>query len=386
MTETTPRIVTGSGPDDRYRLGEVLGRGGAADVHVAEDTVLHRAVAVKVLRETAGDVASRDRFVSEARTLARLSHPGIVSVLDAGFTGERPFLVLELVDGPTLAELADGVPLPVDRVARLGAQVAEALDHAHRRGVVHRDVKPSNVLVRGEVAKIADFGIARLVDDTVRHTRTGLAIGTAAYLAPEQVAGEPAGTEVDVYSLGLVLIELLTGARAFEGSGTEVALARLHRDPEVPRHVDRGWQRLLRAMTEREPSARPDAAAVAAALRARPVGLRDGAPEPTRVVPRPRLVDPPTVVLPTSTPTPAPTPAPTPTPAPGYAAAPAPAAPRRGRGLVWLVVAVLAVLLVVLLGALLAGGGSEPSRLPDGTPPELRQELQQLHDAIEGAA
>ena len=199
---------------DRYALGDLLGQGGMADVFRAHDGVLDREVAVKMLRDSTADGSDRTRFTSEARTLARLSHTGLVMVLDAGIEIDRPFLVMELVDGATLADrLRDG-PLDIETAASVGVQVSEALAYAHERGVVHRDVKPANLLLdaSGRV-KLADFGIARLLGDTIRHTMTGHAIGTAAYLAPEQVQGRDVDGRSDVYSLGLVLLESITGRR-----------------------------------------------------------------------------------------------------------------------------------------------------------------------------
>lgn len=257
----------------RYDLGEVVGRGGMADVHRATDRVLHRPVAVKLLRETAQDDTDRVRFTAEARILAGLSHAGLVMVLDAGITSERPYLVMELVEGPTLRERCAGRALDSEVVAGVGAQVAAALAYAHARGVVHRDVKPANVLLgAGGRVKLADFGIARLIGDTVPHTRTGHAIGTAAYLAPEQVRGGEVTPAVDVYSLGLVLLEALTGDRAYPGPPTEAALARLSRAPQIPETLTPAWRRLLREMTAAEPALRPDAARVAAELGAEPTG------------------------------------------------------------------------------------------------------------------
>ena len=215
---------------DRYVLESLLGSGGMADVHRATDTTLERSVAVKVLRDVAGDESARHRFVAEARTLAGLSHRNLVTVLDAGIgeDDDRPFLVMELVEGRSLADALEDGPLTPEDAAAVGAQVAAALTYAHGRGVVHRDVKPGNVLLGGDGrVKLADFGIARLLGDTARHTRTGTAIGTAAYLAPEQVRGEDVTGAADTYALGLVLLEALTGRRAFPGSPTEAALARL---------------------------------------------------------------------------------------------------------------------------------------------------------------
>ena len=253
---------------DRYVLGELIGRGGMADVHRGTDTVLDRPVAVKMLRELTDDDADRARFVAEARTLARLNHAGLVTVLDAGASGDRPYLVLELVDGPNLAECCSGTALHLSRVVAIGAQVAEALAHAHAAGVVHRDVKPSNILLSDDGrAWLTDFGIARLLGDSDRHTRTGSTIGSPAYLAPEQVRGLEVTPAADVYSLGLVVIEMLTGRRAYPQTPTEAALARLTMPPVLPDRLPDGWVALLRRMTHLEPAARPPAAEVAAELR-----------------------------------------------------------------------------------------------------------------------
>lgn len=262
-------LDTGSLLGERYRLGGVLGRGGAADVFRAHDTLLDRDVAVKVLRETTEDDRDRERFEIEARTVANLGHHGLVTVLDAGITTEQPYLVMELVDGETLGtRLGRGV-LTSDEARPIGQALAESISYAHGRGVVHRDVKPANVLLgsNGRV-KLADFGIARIIGDTVRHTRTGHAIGTAAYLAPEQVLGEEVTGAADVYALGLTLLEALTGTRAYPGPPTEAALARLARQPVVPTSLPTPWPRLLTAMTAREPSKRPSPAEVAATLSA----------------------------------------------------------------------------------------------------------------------
>jgi tRNA A-37 threonylcarbamoyl transferase component Bud32 len=262
---------------ERYELGPVVGRGGMADVHRARDVLLDREVAVKLLRDEATSETARARFTAEARTLAQLSDPGLVMVLDAGTSEDRPYLVMELVEGTTLAAvLADG-PLSAQEAARILRGVAEALSYAHGQGVVHRDVKPGNVLVShdGRV-KLADFGIARLVGDAVRHTTTGTAIGTVSYLAPEQVSGDGLSHAVDVYALGLVLLEALTGERAFTGPTAEAALARLTRDPEIPADLPPAWLDLLRAMTAREPADRPSAEQVAARLAALELGDTHG--------------------------------------------------------------------------------------------------------------
>ncbi len=247
----------------RYRLGEVLGRGGMADVHRATDEVLERSVAVKVLRDLTTDPAARARFTAEARTVAQLSHPSLVTVLDAGADDhDRPFLVLELVEGSSLADLLPQV-LPGDQVARIGAQVGAALAHAHAAGIVHRDVKPGNVLLGQDGrARLTDFGIARILAEAAGNTMTGVTVGTAAYLSPEQVRGDAVTPATDVYSLGLVLLEALTGRRVYPGSVTESAVARLHAPPPIPSDLPDPWRDALAAMTHQEPDRRPAADAL----------------------------------------------------------------------------------------------------------------------------
>jgi serine/threonine protein kinase len=250
----------------RYRLADLLGRGGVADVYRARDLVLDRDVAVKILHDTVDD-AERRRFVGEARMLARLSHAGVVTVLDVGVSGTQTFLVMDLVEGTNLADVLREGPLPLERVGDIGSQLASAIAYAHAQGVIHRDVKPSNVLLGASGdAQLADFGIARIVGDTMRHTRTGTTVGTPAYLSPEQARGAMVGPPTDVYSLGLVLLEALTGDRVFTGTPVESAVARLHRAPAVPDDLPDDWRALLVAMTATDPVDRPSAADVAARL------------------------------------------------------------------------------------------------------------------------
>jgi eukaryotic-like serine/threonine-protein kinase len=252
--------------DGRYRLEDRLGGGAVADVFRAVDERLHRPVAVKLFR---GDAAEElQRHEAEMRTLARLDHPSLVSVYDAGDDDGQPYLVMQLVEGDTLAhELARG-PLAPDRVATYGAALADALAYVHAQGFIHRDVKPANVLIAGDGrVHLADFGIARLVD-SAHVTRTGEVLGTPAYFAPEQVSGDPVGPAADIYALGVMLLECLTGKRPFEGSAMEVAMARLHRDPELPATLPGQWRDLLAVMTARDAEQRITASQAGDALRA----------------------------------------------------------------------------------------------------------------------
>ncbi|MDT4915724.1 MAG: eukaryotic-like serine/threonine-protein kinase, partial [Pseudonocardiales bacterium] len=207
---------------NRYEIQELLGRGSMGAVYCARDVVLERDVALKLFPAEAADPQQAVRYEQEARVLARLSHPGLVTVYDAGIDATladapRPYLVMELVRGPTLADrLRDGA-LPPEQVAAVAAQLASALAHIHRREVVHRDVKPANILLRDAedgsrypAATLTDFGIARLIDGT-RITMTGYTLGTANYLSPEQLNGGEVAAASDIYSLGLVLLECLTG-------------------------------------------------------------------------------------------------------------------------------------------------------------------------------
>jgi serine/threonine protein kinase len=249
--------------EGRYAAGPLLGRGGMADVYRAHDQTLNRWVALKVFRADASAVADARRFERETRLVAGLHHPNVVQLLDAGYHDGVPYLVLELVEGPTLAQrLAQG-PLPSTQARLVGRDLARALSYVHARGVVHRDVKPSNILLAADGrALLCDFGVAQLAAGT-QLTTTSATIGTAAYLAPEQMDGSKVTGAADVYALGLVLIEALTGRRPFAGTAQEVALARLARDPDIPPTVPPSWTRLLRAMTSRDPAARPRPEAIA---------------------------------------------------------------------------------------------------------------------------
>ncbi|MFF1878340.1 serine/threonine-protein kinase [Leifsonia sp. NPDC058230] len=260
---------------DRFELLHVIGRGGMAAVYRARDTQLDRIVAVKVF--AAGEASDDARREAEAQTLARLNHPNLVTLFDAHLaapgSADPSYIVMELVDGPSLRDELDRGPLPAEEVAVLTAELAEALVAVHAAGIVHRDLKPANILLaltglpsqpyRG---KLADFGIAHLVGSE-RITTDGVVIGTAAYLSPEQARGVEPGAPSDIYALGLILIEALTGERAFVGTPAEAIGARLVQDASIPAGLPDAWARLLADMTARDPEARPDALAVALSAR-----------------------------------------------------------------------------------------------------------------------
>lgn len=252
--------------DDRYELGSCMGGGGMADVYRATDVRLHRSVAVKVFRSGA-DRAGRARFEDEAKLLARLNHPGLVPVHDASATGPRPYLVMQLVEGETLEEVLERGALPADRIAEIGHRLSEVLAYVHDNGIVHRDVKPSNVLIsRDDRVFLADFGVSRLVDAVGRMTSAGIVMGTTTYMSPEQVRDGDIGFATDVYSLGLVLLECATGEREYPGVGAETAVARLSRPPLIPEELPEPLAGALRAMTVDEAHLRPSARRCAAIL------------------------------------------------------------------------------------------------------------------------
>jgi eukaryotic-like serine/threonine-protein kinase len=268
-------------------MGALLATGGMGEVWVARDLLLDRLVAVKVLGGAlAGDGRAAERLRREARAAARLDHPSIARVLDLGEQDGRPYLVMELLEGESLAGRIDrGGPMAPAEAARVVAAVADALQAAHRAGVVHRDVKPGNVFLtaEGEV-KVLDFGIASAAGEAA--LTTGDLLGTAAYLAPERALGRPATPAADVYSLGVVLYELLAGRRPFEGgSDIELAMAHLHAHPAPLGLAAPSAPPFLVAACEqamaKDPAARPHSAAAFARL-LRP---RAAAPPVTRPLP-----------------------------------------------------------------------------------------------------
>jgi serine/threonine-protein kinase len=267
---------------DRYRLDRLIGSGGMAQVWEATDAVLGRRVAVKVLHpHLAGDDAFVRRFRQEAIAAARLNNPGIVGVYDTCSDGGHEAIVMELLEATTLRQLLDERgALDADTSQRVGLRLLDALEAAHRAGLVHRDVKPSNILLCADGrVKVADFGIAK-TDDQTELTRDGALVGTASYLAPEQLTGGRVDGRADLYSLGLVLYECLTGRLPFQGdTGAAVALARLHTTPLDPRRVRADVPPAMAATVmhalERDPERRFESAAAfrAALLDARAASI-----------------------------------------------------------------------------------------------------------------
>jgi eukaryotic-like serine/threonine-protein kinase len=288
---------------DRYRIQERLGIGGMSTVHRAFDSRLEREVAIKLLAEhLAEDETFVSRFRREALAAARLVHPNIVQVFDFGLdepTGQH-FIVMELVDGPSGAQLLrDRRTLPIDEALDIVSQASRGLDHAHRNGVVHRDVKPGNLLVSpDDVVKLADFGIARATEQS-SITQVGSVLGTAAYLAPEQARGEEAGPAADIYALAVVTYQLLAGRLPYEATSLSELTLKQQREsptpldavnPEVPPALARAVARGLAL----DPAARYESAgALSAALRAGARGIEppppdvpDRATEATQMLPR----------------------------------------------------------------------------------------------------
>ncbi len=265
----------------RYRILERIGSGGMAEVFRAQDEVLDRPVAVKVFRaervapdgaETAGGI---ERQQLEVAALARLNHPNLIALYDGSLdAAPHAFIVMELIEGPSLAEQIAQGPLPEASVREIGIQLADGLAYVHAQGMVHRDVKPENILLGVDRsdddhtvrARLSDFGIVRLLGSE-RLTSVNFTLGTASYLAPEQARGSAVDPPADIYSLGLVLLEALTGQRMFEGPPLEAAMARLSQRPQVPAGLPEPWPGLLHAMTEFDPAMRPSATTVSRALR-----------------------------------------------------------------------------------------------------------------------
>jgi serine/threonine protein kinase len=400
--------LVGTVVGDRYELQSLLGRGGMASVYRAHDRSLGRDVAVKVFATAEVDQNAMRRESGEIRLLASLNHHALVTLFDAAVDAaatDRAYFVMELVEGPTLGERIASGPVEQSDVALMLHDLADALHVVHQRGVVHRDIKPANILLGpsaspriGFRAKLSDFGIAYVVDST-RLTTPGTIVGTAAYVSPEQATGGAPGPQSDVYSLGLVALESLTGVRAFPGSLVESLSARRVGDPVIPASLGAAWGALLDRMTAREPERRPTALEVAdaardlertlhspttadldatlavdaeklASTRAMPEPTRVMS-EPTRVMPEPTRVMPDTEALASTRAYPAPSPvgeAPTERlDAPATHAAPADDRPSRTRRPLPRRVYVALAGIVVIVAALVVGLAIAPDAAPEPT-------------------
>jgi eukaryotic-like serine/threonine-protein kinase len=397
-------LAAGQHIADRYQLDRRIAVGGMGEVWEAQDTRLGRSVAVKVLRaELTDDPEFLHRFRIEARTVASLDHAGIAGVHDygedEGSNGRRTaWLVMELVRGEPLSTLIARGPLTTDETLRIVEEAAWALQAAHERGFVHRDVKPGNILVRTDgMVKLTDFGIAKAAD-AVPVTRSGMVMGTAHYIAPEQASGAEAGPAGDVYSLGIVGYECLAGHRPFRAeSAVAVAMMQVRdQPPPLPATVPTHARELIEAVLVKDPTQRYStggefAAAVAAVRRGERLpapGSLSGPFTPARA--RPVLTPPPTPVVAPPTPTPSPRTA-TPTPLRRQATPPSPSlpppSPRRpapavtarpvelragsGRGrTLLLVLFVLLTVAAVVVGVYVVrnlGAGAAPQGMAPGT-------------------
>lgn len=274
---TLERIETGELPgnvlDDRYEIRSVVGKGGMAVVFRAWDTELHREVAVKVLRSDPDEPGDAQRRRREARALASINHPALVTLFDAIIRDDRSYLVMELVDGDTLRDRIHAGSLDSRDVTAIACDLADGLHAVHERGIIHRDIKPANILLapsphsdRPFRVKLSDFGIAHL-NGATRVTAPGLLLGTALYISPEQASGRELAPSSDIYALGLTLLEAHTGTPAFTGSPLEVVTARMSRDPEIPASLGHNWVALLTQMTQRDPEKRPTALEVCRTVR-----------------------------------------------------------------------------------------------------------------------
>jgi eukaryotic-like serine/threonine-protein kinase len=365
---------------DRYELGDVVGRGGMGEVRAANDQRLQREVAVKLLRADLAEIEEvRRRFEGEAQAAAALVHPNIVTVFDAGEEDGAPFIVMELLPGRTLVdELATG-PLSSVRVRDLAVAVLGALEAAHNAGIVHRDVKPGNVLRAADGTwKVADFGIAKIAEAAGDLTVSGVVIGTPAYMAPERLDGEPATAASDLYSAGVVLYEALTARKPFAadnaiGVAEQIRAGRAPALRELRPDVDPSLEQVVEQAMERDPRRRfTSAADMRRALDEHPAPTGRAAPPDDETQPQ---------WVPSVTPT---------------QALPTTARPERrapGPRLLWLAAVAVALLTFVVVGVLLSqrdsGTSSSPPSSPAtttggaGVPRDLDRALDDLREAVQ---
>jgi len=389
--------------DSRYELEDRIASGGMADVYSAHDRTLGRRVAIKRLRADLPDAAARDRFTREAYALAGFSHPNAVAVYDAGDDGDGPYIVMELVDGPTLAAyLRERGRLSFEEATSILEQMLAVLGAAHARGIVHRDVKPANVLMAedGHV-KLADFGIAKVLTDVSGDlTLQGHVLGTPTYLAPERVAGRDATPQSDLYSVAVIGYEMVAGKPPFKGEHVAATLAAHQRAPvpsllEVRPDAPDAYIDAIERGLAKEPEAR---FASAEAMRE---ALTQSAFESTQAV---RTMTMPIAPAPLLDPDPTPTPTPParrvkPVPAPKPKPKPEKAAPGRAKRPVWPWVLAGALLLVLIAGVTAALTGDDgpnrnplvaqepvvtttPPTLPASLVPQVPQTLDQLIAAL----
>jgi len=262
-------LVLGQTVLDRYLVEEELGAGAMGTVYRGRHIKLKRPVAIKVMHDhLTGEPVLMERFRREARVAGKLDHPNVVPVLDTGETDGRPVIVMEYAAGRSLKDVMVG-PLPVKRTLGLLVQLLRGLDHAHSMGLVHRDLKPDNVILQGdldaEVVRIVDFGVAALrggeEEQGGKLTGTGMMVGTPQYMAPEQAKSEPIDQRADLYALGIMMYEMLGGRTPFDGSAMEIAIHKIDHDPPLLSvragvQVDRVLEAFMRKLTERAPVAR----------------------------------------------------------------------------------------------------------------------------------
>src|SRR5688500_9576839 len=295
MTDAMPeKLVSALG--DRYRIGDVIGRGGMAVVYRAEDRKHNRPVGIKVMRAEVAAAMGRERFLSEISIAARLQHPHILPLIDSGDEDGLLFYVMPFLEGETLAQrLARERQLPVAEAMRITTEVVSALRYAHEHGVLHRDIKPANIMLTGGHAVVMDFGIARAMDKaSTRLTSTGMLVGTPAYMGPEHVEGEP-DSRSDIYAVGCVLYEMLAGSPPFTGPTSQAILLRHLTQPVPPlttarRDVSRQVELVMMRCLAKKPDERfQDMPALHAELHLAATGASSAGPE--RISPTPSSDD-----------------------------------------------------------------------------------------------